>query len=138
MARRTATGIDYNRAIMLIAVREKKLGFTMQNQDVYINVVGGLKIDETATDLAVILAIASNYKNFTIAHDTIVFGEVGLTGEVRAISYIDKRIEEAKKLGFKKCLVPVSNLKSVRNIKGIEIIGINTVKEAIEKICGEC
>jgi predicted ATP-dependent serine protease len=88
--------------------------------------------------LAVILAIASNYKNFTIAHDTIVFGEVGLTGEVRAVSYIDKRISEAKKLGFKKCLVPTSNLKSLKNIKGIEIIGINTVKEAIEKICGEC
>lgn len=138
MARRTATGLDYNRAVMLIAVLEKKLGFTMQNQDVYINVVGGIRISETATDLAVILAIASNYKNFTIDHDTIVFGEVGLTGEVRAVSYIDKRIGEAKKLGFKKCFVPVSNLKSVKNIKGIEIIGINTVREAIEKISGEC
>lgn len=135
MPRRTATGMDYNRAVMLIAVLEKKLGYTMQNQDVYINVVGGIRINETATDLAVILAIASNCKNFVIDHDTIVFGEVGLTGEVRAVSYIDKRISEAKKLGFKKCIVPISNMKSVRNIKGIEIIGINTVRDAIEKIC---
>lgn len=137
MARRTATGMDYNRAVMLIAVLEKKLGYTMQNQDVYINVVGGIRISETATDLAVILAIASNYKNFVIDHDTIVFGEIGLTGEVRAVSYIDRRILEAKKLGFKKCLIPMANMKSVKNIKGIDIIGINTVKEAIEKICGE-
>ncbi len=135
MARRTATGMDYNRAVMLIAVLEKKLGYTMQNQDVYINVVGGIKINETATDLAVILAIASNYKNFVIDHDTIVFGEVGLTGEVRAVSYIDRRISEAKKLGFKKCLVPMANMKSVKSIKGIEIIGISTVWEAIDKIC---
>ncbi len=137
MARRTSTGFDYNRAVMLIAVLEKKLGYTMQNQDVYINVVGGIRIDETATDLAVILAIASNYKNFIIDHDTIVFGEVGLTGEVRAVSYIEKRINEAKKLGLKKCFVPAANMKSVKNIKGMEIISINTVREAIEKISGE-
>ena len=137
MARRSATGIDYNRAIMLIAVLEKKLGYTMQNQDVYINVIGGIKINETATDLAVILAIASNYKGFVIDHETIVFGEVGLTGEVRAISYIERRINEAIKLGFKKCIVPYANLKSLRNIKNIEIIGINTVRDAIEKISEE-
>ena len=117
MARRSATGLDYNRAIMLIAVLEKKLGYTMQNQDVYINVIGGIKINETATDLAVILAIASNYKGFVIDHETIVFGEVGLTGEVRAISYIERRINEAIKLGFKKCIVPYANLKSLKNIK---------------------
>lgn len=137
MARRSATGLDYNRAIMLIAVLEKKLGYTMQNQDVYINVVGGIKINETATDLAVILAIASNYKGFVIDHETIVFGEVGLTGEVRAISYIERRISEAIKLGFKKCIVPYANLKSLKNIKNIEIIGISTVRDAIEKISGE-
>ena len=137
MARRSATGIDYNRAVMLVAVLEKKLGYILQNQDIYINVIGGIKINETATDLAVVLAIASSCKNFIIDHDTIVFGEVGLTGEVRAVSYIEKRILEAKKLGFKKCIIPNSNLKSVKNIKGIEIIGIHSVKEAIEKICEE-
>ena len=137
MARRSATGIDYNRAVMLVAVLEKKLGYILQNQDIYINVIGGIKINETATDLAVVLAIASSCKNFIIDHDTIVFGEVGLTGEVRAVSYIEKRILEAKKLGFKKCIIPNSNLKSVKNIKGIEIIGIYSVKEAIEKICEE-
>ncbi len=135
MARRTANGMDYNRAVMLIAVLEKKLGYTMQNQDVYINVIGGIRISETATDLAVILAIASNCRNFVINHDTIVFGEVGLTGEVRAVSYIERRIAEAKKLGFKKCFVPKANMKSVKSIKGIEIIEINTVREAIDKIC---
>lgn len=137
MARRMATGLDYNRSVMLIAVLEKKLGYNMQNQDVYINVVGGLKISETATDLAVILAIASNYKNFVIDHDTIIFGEVGLTGEVRAVSHIEKRVSEAKKLGFKKCIVPNGNVKALKNIDGIEIIGVSSVKEAIYKICGE-
>jgi DNA repair protein RadA/Sms len=137
MARRMATGLDYNRSVMLIAVLEKKLGYNMQNQDVYINVVGGLKISETATDLAVILAIASNYKNFVIDHDTIIFGEVGLTGEVRAVSHIEKRVGEAKKLGFKKCIVPNGNVKTLKNIDGIEIIGVASVKDAIYKICGE-
>lgn len=137
MARRTSTGFDYNRAAMLIAVLEKKLGYTMQNQDVYINVIGGIKISETASDLAVILAIASNYKNFVIDHETIVFGEVGLTGEVRAVSYVESRIKEAKKLGFTKCFVPKSNMKSLKSISGIEIIPISTVREAIDKICGE-
>lgn len=137
MPRRTATGFDYNRAAMLIAVLEKKLGYTMQNQDIYINVIGGIKINETATDLAVILAIASNYKNFVIDHETIVFGEVGLTGEVRAVSYIESRLKEAKKLGFTKCLVPYSNMKSLKSFKGMEIIPIATVREAIEKIRGE-
>jgi len=137
VARRATTGLDYNRAVMLIAVLEKKFGYSMQNQDVYINVIGGIKISEPATDLAVILAIASTNKNFAIDHDTIVFGEVGLTGEVRAISYIERRISEAKKLGFKKCLIPNANLKSVKGLTGIEIIGVGTVKEAINKICGE-
>ncbi len=137
MARRAATGLDYNRVVLLIAVLEKKLGYNMQNQDVYINVIGGLKATETATDLAVILAIASSCKGFTIDHDTIVFGEVGLTGEVRAISQLDKRIVEARKLGFKKCIVPRSNLKGLTSISDIEIIGVSTVKEAIYKIRGE-
>ena len=137
MARRAATGLDYNRVVLLIAVLEKKLGYNMQNQDVYINVIGGIKTTETATDLAVILSIASSCKNFIIDHETIVFGEVGLTGEVRAISHIEKRIIEAKKLGFKRCLIPSSNLKGIKKIDGIEIIGVSSVKEAIYKICGE-
>lgn len=137
MARRAATGLDYNRVVLLIAVLEKKLGYNMQNQDVYINVIGGLKTTETATDLAVILAIASSCKGFIIDHDTIVFGEVGLTGEVRAISQLDKRIAEAKRLGFKKCIVPRPNLQGLKKSDEIKVIGVSSVKEAIYKICGE-
>ncbi len=132
--RRMCTGIDFNRASMLIAVLEKKLGYTLSNQDIYINVVGGLKIVETATDLAVITAIASNYKNFIISPKTLILGEVGLTGEVRAVSYIDKRINEAKKLGFTKCIVPNDNLKELKGISDIEIIGVSSIKETINNI----
>lgn len=131
--RRVTTGVDFSRSCMLIAVLEKKLGFKMQSQDVYINIVGGIKIVETATDLAVALSIASNYKNFSIDENTCIIGEVGLTGEVRSVSYIEKRIMECKKLGFKKCIVPKINSDDIK-IKGIEIIGVNTVKEAIEAV----
>lgn len=134
MARRMATGLDYNRAVLLVAILEKKLGYSMQNQDVYINVVGGIKIVETATDLAVVLAIASNYHNFVIPPDTIILGEVGLTGEVRAISYAERRIVEAKKMGFSRCIVPLSNVKGLSAVKGIQIFGVQTVREAIRLI----
>lgn len=131
--RRVTTGVDFSRSCMLIAVLEKKLGFKMQSQDVYINIVGGIKIAETATDLAVALSIASNYKNFSIDENTCIMGEVGLTGEVRSVSYVEKRIMECKKLGFKKCIVPKSNADDIK-IKGIEIVGVSTVKEAIEAV----
>lgn len=130
-ARRMSQGIDFNRAILLVAILEKKLNYSMQSLDVYINVIGGLKITEPATDLAVITAIASNYKNFVIDKHTIILGEVGLTGEVRAVSYADRRINEAKKLGFTRCIVPKGNIQSLENIKDIEIIGVSTVREAI-------
>ena len=131
--RRVTTGVDYSRSCMLIAVLEKKLGFKMQNQDVYINIAGGIKIAETATDLAVVMSIASNYKNFSIDEHTCIMGEIGLTGEVRSVSYIEKRIMECKKLGFKKCIIPKSNSEDLK-IKGIEIIGVATVKEAIDVV----
>lgn len=134
MARRMATGLDYNRAVLLVAILEKKLGYSMQNQDVYINVVGGIKIVETATDLAVVLAIASNYHNFVIPPDTIILGEVGLTGEVRAISYAERRIVEAKKMGFSRCIVPQANVKGLSAVKGIRMFGVQTVREAIRLI----
>lgn len=133
--RRVTTGLDFSRCCMLIAVLEKKLGFKMQSQDVYINIVGGIKIAETATDLAVALSIASNYKNFSIDEYTCIIGEVGLTGEVRSVSYVEKRIMECKKLGFRKCIVPASNADDIK-ADGIEIIGVNSVREAIEAVCG--
>ncbi len=130
--RRMTQGIDLNRAILLVAILEKKLNYSMQSLDVYINVVGGLKINEPATDLAVMTAIASNYKNFVIDKHTIILGEVGLTGEVRAISYADRRINEAKKLGFTKCIVPKGNMQSLKSIKDMEIIPVSCVKEALQ------
>ena len=134
MARRMATGLDYNRAVLLVAILEKKLGYSMQNQDVYINVVGGIRIVETATDLAVVLAIASNYHNFVIPPDTIILGEVGLTGEVRAISYAERRVMEAKKMGFSRCMVPEGNVRALASVKGIAIAGVGTVRDAIRII----
>lgn len=130
--RRMSTGFDFNRAILLTAILEKKLNFGMQNLDVYINVIGGLKINEPATDLAVITAIASSCKNFVIDPKTIIIGEVGLTGEVRAVSYADRRILEAKKMGFEKCIIPEANIKGNEGIGGIELIPVKTVREAIQ------
>ncbi len=131
-ARRMSTGFDFNRAILLAAILEKKLNYHMQSLDVYINVIGGLKINEPATDLAVITAIASSCKNFVIDSKTLILGEVGLTGEVRSISYADRRINEAKKMGFEKCIVPVSNMKSLDKISDIELVPVSTVKQALD------
>lgn len=134
IARRTANGIDHSRATMLVAILEKKLGYSLQSQDVYINVVGGLKLTETASDLALVLAVASNYKNFVIDAKTMILGEVGLTGEVRSISFAEKRIAEAKKLGLKRCIIPKENTRDLKEFKDIEIIGVETVAEAIKII----
>lgn len=132
IARRMSTGIEHNRATMLVAILEKRLGYSMQNQDVYINVVGGLRIVETASDLAVITAIASNYKNFVIDGKTLILGEVGLTGEIRSISFAERRISEAKKMGFERCIIPKDNAKELEHIKDIEIIPVQTVKDTIK------
>ncbi len=132
IARRMSTGIDYGRATMLVAILEKKLGYSMQGQDVYINVVGGLKLTETASDLAVITAVASNFKNFVIDGKTLILGEVGLTGEVRSVSFVQRRVAEAKKLGFKKCIIAHDSAKEASEVKGIEIIPVHTVAEAIK------
>lgn len=134
IAKRMATGVDHSRVTMLTAILEKRLGYSMQSQDVYINVVGGLRLTETATDLAVITAIASNYKNFVIDAKTLILGEVGLTGEVRSVSFAAKRIAEAKKLGFEKCIVPKENADELKEVNGIEIIPVTTVSEAIKLI----
>ena len=109
----------------------------MQGQDVYINVVGGMKLTETASDLAVITAVASNFKNFVIDGKTLVLGEVGLTGEVRSVSFAQRRIAEAKKLGFKKCIIAYDNAKEALEVKGIDIIPIHTVAEAIKILTGK-
>ncbi len=134
MPRRTSTGIDYNRIAMLIAVLEKRVGINLSNQDSYLNVVGGLKIDEPAADLGVICAIVSAHRNFVIPDSTVLMGEVGLTGELRAINGIDKRLKELEKLGFSHCIIPKANEKSLLHIKNSFNIKISAVRSVIEAL----
>ncbi|HBH60321.1 MAG TPA: DNA repair protein RadA [Nitrospiraceae bacterium] len=129
--RRTAIGVDYNRINLLVAVLDKRLGLHLGGMDIYVNVVGGLKIDEPAIDMGIAAAIASSFKNKTIEAGTFTFGEVGLSGEMRAISQAETRIKEAAKLGFKKGVVPANNTGSVKG-SDIEIIGVKNVEEAIQ------
>lgn len=134
MPRRMAAGVDYNRVILLIAVLEKRVGVNLGNYDSYVNLAGGIKIVEPSLDAAVVSAIASSYKNKPINPFTIVFGEIGLTGEIRAVAMSEKRVFEAAKLGFKVCIVPKENLKEVQNINNINIIGVSTVAELLDVV----
>ena len=132
--KRTANGFDYNRLAVLIAVLEKRAGLALGGQDVYLNVVSGIKIVEPAVDLGVILACSSSYKNVSIPKDVVAIGEVGLTGEVRAVNMIEKRIKEAEKLGFKKCIIPESNKKLLKDEYKLDIIGVKNINEAIKNL----
>jgi len=132
--RRTILGIDQNRVALLVAVMEKKLGLHLMGHDIFINVAGGVKIDEPAVDMGIVSAIASSFLDRPIHKGTLIFGEVGLTGEIRGIGHVEIRVAEAKKMGFDRCLVPQSNLKRMTKIKGIELIGVKTVSEAIENL----
>ena len=132
--RRMATGFDYNRLSLILAVLEKRAGYFFSNLDTYVNVVGGLNLDEPAVDLPVALALISGLKDAVISSDTIAFGEIGLTGEIRAVSNADLRVAEAARMGFKKVLIPHHNLSSVTKREDIEIIGVRTVREAFEEI----
>ncbi|HEK4574842.1 TPA: DNA repair protein RadA [Clostridioides difficile] len=134
--KRTSTGVDYNRVGMLLAVLEKRVGLQIQNQDVYINIVGGIKINEPSIDLGIAISVASSFRNIPIDEDIAVTGEVGLTGEVRAVSFIEKRIAECKKLGFKKIVVPRSNYDVVKETKGIEIWTVDNLRQAINIVLG--
>ena len=133
-ARRMSTGFDYNRMSMLLAVLEKRSGYFFSNCDAYINVVGGLRLDEPATDLSVALALISSLKDTPIRDDTLVIGEIGLGGELRTVSYCEQRIKEAERLGFNRVVIPRHNLKTLSDgFKGnIEIVGARNVNEAFE------
>ncbi|WP_067729175.1 DNA repair protein RadA [Oceanobacillus damuensis] len=130
--RRTATGIDHNRVPLLMAVLEKRVGLMLQNQDAYIKVAGGVKLDEPAIDLALSVSIASSYRDKPTNPDDIFIGEVGLTGEIRRVSRIEQRVQEAAKLGFKRVICPKNNLEGWTFPKGIKVIGVSTVQEALE------
>ena len=132
--RRMATGFDYNRLSLILAVLEKRAGYFFSNLDTYVNVIGGLNLDEPAVDLPVALALISGLKDAVISSDTVAFGEIGLTGEIRAVSNADLRIAEAARMGFKKILVPHHNMAALTKRDDIEIVGVRTVREAFEEI----
>ena len=134
LPRRTANGIDYNRLTVLMAVLEKRANMNLGSQDVYLNVVSGIKLQEPAVDLGVILAVSSCFKGISIPKDVVAIGEVGLTGEVRAVSMIEKRLKEAEKLGFKKCIIPENNKKLLKDNYKLDIIGVRNINEALKII----
>ena len=135
--KRMSSGIDNNRLSLILAVLEKRMGFFMQNQDTYVKVTGGVKVDEPAVDLAIVASIVSSYKDQATPNRDVYMGEVGLTGEIRRISRIEERVKEARKLGFTRAIVPKKNLGGWSAPEGIELIGVDTVKEAVAAIFKE-
>jgi len=132
LPRRTANGVDFNRLLLLAAVLTKRVGLRLSDQDIFVNVVGGLKINEPAVDLAVATAIASSFKNTPVAADLAIVGEIGLSGELRAVGQLSKRLNEAAKLGFKRCLVPKSFRRQEIASDGIEVVGVRSLREALQ------
>ncbi|MFI3141580.1 MAG: DNA repair protein RadA [Clostridia bacterium] len=134
--RRVSNGFDHNRLSMLIAVLEKRAGYYFSNNDVYINIVGGMKLNETALDLSIVMALVSSLKDYALRDDVIAFGEIGLAGEIRGVSHCEQRIREAARLGFNKCIIPSNNFKSVsaRTKKKIEVVCVKTIREAFEAL----
>lgn len=134
MPRRTTVGLDYNRVNLLMAVLEKRAGLMLGGCDAYVNLTGGMKLGEPAVDLGVVMAIVSSYKNRVMDSNTLIFGEVGLTGEIRGVSFADKRVNEARKLGFSHCILPMANLEALpkRDRENMDLIGVTTVSEALK------
>ena len=133
--RRTANGTDYNRVNLLMAVLEKRMGFALNEYDAYVNIAGGIRMNEPAADLGIVMAIVSSYRNRVIDEKMIVFGEVGLSGEVRAVNMPEQRVAEAKKLGFKTCVLPEVSLKNLKeDFSEIKMIGVKTISDAIKLI----
>ena len=132
--RRMSTGFDYNRMALILAVLEKRAGFYFSNLDSYVNVVGGLRLDEPAVDLAVAVSLISSLKDTPVREDTVVFGEIGLTGELRSVSHSDLRIAEAARLGFTRCVLPYHGVRNLKSgaVEGMELIGARTLREAYE------
>lgn len=132
--RRTAAGTDFNRVNLLMAVLEKRLGLKLGECDAYVNIAGGIRMNEPAIDLGIVLALISSYKDRPIDEKTICFGEVGLSGEVRAVSMAEQRVQEAKKLGFEVCILPEVCRKAMPDVKGIKLIGVSTIMDALNVI----
>lgn len=134
MPRRTATGTDYNRVNLLMAVLEKRAGLNLSNCDAYINIAGGIKMNEPAIDLGIVLAIASSYRDIAVSEKLVAFGEVGLSGEVRAVTMTEQRVQECKKLGFEKVVLPKASKGNLKEVKGIEICYVENIRDAIRLI----
>ncbi len=131
-AKRRSMGLDFNRIPLLVAVLEKRLGLQLGSQDIFVNVVGGIRIMEPAIDLGVVLGIVSSFRNRAIEKNTVVLGEVGLGGEVRAVSFIGQRVQEAQKLGFKRCILPKISLETLKVKGSLELVGVKNIEEAIK------
>lgn len=131
MPRRTAAGTDYNRVNLLMAVLEKRIGLPLSGYDAYVNIAGGIKMNEPAIDLGIIMALVSSYKNKAVDERMIVFGEVGLSGEVRAVSMPEQRVAEAKKLGFETCVLPAVSMDMAKGIGGIRLVGVKNISDAM-------
>lgn len=132
--RRQAIGTDFNRVNLLMAVLEKRVGVQMSGCDAYVNLAGGMKINEPALDLGIAMAVASSFKNRAIDEHTVAFGEIGLSGEVRAVSMAKERVLEAKKLGFTTCILPATNKEAIKDVSGIKMIGVKSVADAMDLI----
>jgi DNA repair protein RadA/Sms len=137
VARRTANGIEPNRLQLLTAVLQKRVGLPLGSQDIFVNVVGGLRITEPAIDLAVATAIASSFRDLPVPADLAIVGEVGLNGELRRVSHVERRLAEAAKLGFRRCLVPSSVVSARARQAGVELVAASSLAEALVLACGE-
>jgi DNA repair protein RadA/Sms len=135
MPGRKVSGVDHNRVTMILAVLEKRAGLLLGGHDVFVNVVGGVKVDEPAADLAIAIAIASSFKDIAIPSNTIIIGELGLGGEVRGVSQFDSRIKEAARLGFENVIIPKDNTKESSRILSLTMTEVSSLAEAIDKIC---
>ncbi len=132
--RRMSQGFDYNRLTLLIAILEKRIGLPLFREDIFINIAGGLQIDEPSADLAILMAVTSSFRNTPIPSDLVIFGEVGLAGEIRGVSNSETRVKEAKKLGFKRVILPASNSSGIKKNNDIRLTGVNSLEEAILKV----
>jgi DNA repair protein RadA/Sms len=136
MPQRTATGFDLRRLQMLLAVLEKRGGLNLGSQDVFVNIAGGIRIDEPAADLGIASSIVSSFRDIPVDSQSVAIGEIGLGGEIRTIAHSERRVQEAKKLGFKKIILPKNNMKHVQHTSGISLVGIETINEAIKELIG--
>jgi DNA repair protein RadA/Sms len=132
LPRRTANGIDFNRLLIITAVLSKRVGLGLANQDIFVNVVGGMQVDEPAADLGMALAIASSFRDIPVQQDMVAVGEVGLSGELRSVSQIEKRLHEAAMMGFKRCLLPQAMKHSKLHSAGLELVTARTVADALD------